>query len=132
MLAHEPIMQLGAFIAVFAPMAVWEAAAVRRQRSYSRLKRWPGNLAIVGLNTHSVAFLPRLVRRVKGQRFTAPTTLERQLESGEEVALIDVRTREEFQGPLGHIAGARNIPIAELSAKVRELTEIKRSPIVAI
>lgn len=51
MFAHEPIIQLGAFIAVLAPMAVWEAAAVRRPRSYSRLKRWPSNLAIVGLNT---------------------------------------------------------------------------------
>lgn len=80
----------------------------------------------------AVAFLPRLVRRLKGQRFTDAATLKRRLESGEEVALIDVRTPEEFQGPLGHIAGASNIPIAELSAKIRELTEIKRKPIVTI
>ena len=80
----------------------------------------------------AVAFLPRLVRRVKGQRFTDPATLKRRLESGEEVALIDVRSAEEFRGPLGHIAGASNIPIAELSAKIRELTEIKRKPIVTI
>jgi len=80
----------------------------------------------------SVAFLPRLARRMKGRRFADPATLKSHLESGEEVALIDVRTADEFQGPLGHIAGARNIPIAELSAKIRELTQIKRKPIVTI
>jgi uncharacterized membrane protein YdjX (TVP38/TMEM64 family) len=80
----------------------------------------------------AVAFLPRLVRRLKGRRFTDPATLKHRLESGEEVALIDVRSAEEFRGPLGHIAGASNIPIAELSAKIRELTEIKRKPIVTI
>jgi uncharacterized membrane protein YdjX (TVP38/TMEM64 family) len=79
-----------------------------------------------------VAFLLRLVRRVKGQRFTDPATLKRRLESGEEVVLIDVRTADEFQGPLGHIAGASKFPIAELSARIRELTEIKRKPIVTI
>jgi uncharacterized membrane protein YdjX (TVP38/TMEM64 family) len=80
----------------------------------------------------AVAFLPRLVRRVKGRRFTDPATLKRRLETGEEVALIDVRSAEEFQGPLGHISGASNIPIAELSAKIRELTGIKRKPIITI
>jgi uncharacterized membrane protein YdjX (TVP38/TMEM64 family) len=77
----------------------------------------------------AVAFLPRLVRRVKGRRFTDPATLKRRLESGEGVAL---RSAEEFRGPLGHVAGASNIPIAELSAKIRELTEIKQKPIVTI
>ena len=80
----------------------------------------------------AVAFLPRLVRMVKGRRFTDRATLKRRLESGEKVALIDVRSAEEFRGPLGHIAGASNIPIAELSAKIRELSEIKRKPIVTI
>ena len=80
----------------------------------------------------AVAFLPRLVRRVKAQRFTDIATLWGQVDSGEEVALIDVRSAEEFRGPLGHIAGARNIPIAELCAKIRELTQIKRKPVITI
>jgi uncharacterized membrane protein YdjX (TVP38/TMEM64 family) len=86
----------------------------------------------LGLLAAAVAFLPRLVRRVKGQRFTDPAILKRRLESGEEVALIDVRSAEEFRGPLGHIAGASNIPIAELSARIRQLTEIKWKPIITI
>jgi len=99
--------------------ASWQAGAIRKAL-----------LALALLA--AVAFLPRLVRSLKGRRFTDPVTLKRRLESGEQVALIDVRTAEEFRGPLGHVAGARNIPIAELSAKIRELTEIKRKPITTI
>ena len=80
----------------------------------------------------AVAFLPRLVRMLKGRRFTDAATLKRRLESGEELALIDVRSIEEFRGPLGHIANARNIPIAELSAKIRDLTDLRRKPIITI
>jgi sterol desaturase/sphingolipid hydroxylase (fatty acid hydroxylase superfamily) len=48
---NEATMRLGAFIGVFTAMALWEAAAPRRPRSYSRLVRWPSNFAIVALNT---------------------------------------------------------------------------------
>jgi len=44
-------VRLGAFIAVFTAMVLWEAVAPRRRRSYSRQRRWPSNLAIVALNT---------------------------------------------------------------------------------
>jgi sterol desaturase/sphingolipid hydroxylase (fatty acid hydroxylase superfamily) len=47
----EATIRLAAFIGVFTAMALWEAAAPRRPRSYSRLTRWPSNLAIVALNT---------------------------------------------------------------------------------
>lgn len=79
----------------------------------------------------AVAFLPRLVRRFKGPRFTNAATLKDRLEAGEKITLIDVRTAEEFRGPLGHVAGATNIPIAELSGKLRELAELK-GPITTI
>jgi sterol desaturase/sphingolipid hydroxylase (fatty acid hydroxylase superfamily) len=51
MLHDQAAIRLGAFIVVFTAMAVWEAAAPRRIRSYSRLRRWPSNLAIVALNS---------------------------------------------------------------------------------
>jgi uncharacterized membrane protein YdjX (TVP38/TMEM64 family) len=78
-----------------------------------------------------VAFLPRLVRRLRGQRYADAASLKRRLESGENVALVDVRTAEEFRGPLGHIAGATNIPITEISGRLRELTEVN-GPIITI
>jgi sterol desaturase/sphingolipid hydroxylase (fatty acid hydroxylase superfamily) len=57
MLTHEAAIRLGAFITVFTVMALWEAAAPRRPRSYSRFRRWPSNLAIVALNTAFVRVL---------------------------------------------------------------------------
>ncbi len=50
-LAHEPAIRLGFFLGVFALVGLWEALAPRRRRSFSRWTRWPGNLAIVALNT---------------------------------------------------------------------------------
>jgi sterol desaturase/sphingolipid hydroxylase (fatty acid hydroxylase superfamily) len=51
MLSDEPAIRLGAFVAVFTTVALWEAWAPRRVRSFPRLRRWPSNLAIVALNT---------------------------------------------------------------------------------
>lgn len=57
MFRFEAEIRLGAFVAIFAAMVVAEAAAPRRARSYSRLRRWPSNLAVVGLNTALVRVL---------------------------------------------------------------------------
>jgi len=37
------------------------------------------------------------------------------------VTVVDVRGPDEFTGPLGHIATARNIPVAELVGRLTEL-----------
>ncbi len=79
-----------------------------------------------------VAFLPRLVRRLRGPRFTDAPTIKRHIERNEELAVIDVRTGEEFDGPLGHIVGARNLPLAELSQKLAELAELRAKPVVLV
>jgi len=57
MAINEATVRLVAFISVFSAMALWEAAAPRRPKSYSRLTRWPSNLAIVVLNTWLVRIL---------------------------------------------------------------------------
>jgi len=51
LLAHEPMIRLAAFAGIFAAMALWELAAPRRRQVIGRLRRWPGNLGIVVLNT---------------------------------------------------------------------------------
>jgi sterol desaturase/sphingolipid hydroxylase (fatty acid hydroxylase superfamily) len=57
MVASEATVRLGVFTAVFTAMALGEAAAPRRARSYSRSRRWPSNLAVVALNTGLVRVL---------------------------------------------------------------------------
>ncbi len=53
-LANEPNVRLGAFLAVLAAIAAWEAIAPRRRQRIPRLLRWPNNLAIVVINTVAV------------------------------------------------------------------------------
>ncbi len=81
----------------------------------------------------AVLLLPRLVRRFRGQpSFIESGELRRRLEHAPETVVIDVRTPEEFIGPLGHIPGARNIPVGELSASLQDREEMKNRPIVLV
>ncbi|MCX7960318.1 MAG: sterol desaturase family protein [Burkholderiales bacterium] len=46
----EAALRLAAFVAVFAAVALWEAAAPRRQRAFARRARWPHNLGLLALD----------------------------------------------------------------------------------
>jgi len=50
LLAHEPVIRLGAFVGVLAVMACWEVLAPRRRLAVGRGTRWTGNLGIVVLD----------------------------------------------------------------------------------
>jgi rhodanese-related sulfurtransferase len=41
--------------------------------------------------------------------------------------VLDVRGPDEFTGPLGHIEGARNLPLPELGARIGEIVGLRRS-----
>ena len=51
LLSNADTIRLAFFVGVFAVMAVWETLVPRRQRAFARLRRWPGNIGIVALNT---------------------------------------------------------------------------------
>ena len=51
LLAHEPVIRLGAFASVLIVMALWEALAPRRPQAIGRARRWPGNLGLVVIGT---------------------------------------------------------------------------------
>jgi uncharacterized membrane protein YdjX (TVP38/TMEM64 family) len=78
-----------------------------------------------------VSFLPRLVRRFRSATMITPQTLQTLLSEGK-VALVDVRSPQEFDGELEHVPGARNIPLAELSARVDELAPWRGQGVVLI
>jgi glyoxylase-like metal-dependent hydrolase (beta-lactamase superfamily II)/rhodanese-related sulfurtransferase len=46
------------------------------------------------------------------------------------IQIVDVREREEFEGPLGRIAGSKSIPLSELPARTGELARDR--PIVTV
>jgi uncharacterized membrane protein YdjX (TVP38/TMEM64 family)/rhodanese-related sulfurtransferase len=81
----------------------------------------------------AIAFLPRFIVRLRRPFSWLKTAeLRRRLDNGEPVTVIDVRGKDEFWGPLGHIANARNIPIAELNDRLPELAGLERTPIVLV
>src|SRR5437868_13633459 len=60
-----------------------------------------------------------------------PAELQRRLAGEGAPVIIDVRGPDEFDGPLGHIPGARNIPLAQLPARASELAAEGR-PLVMV
>lgn len=84
-----------------------------------------------------MAFLPRLIRRLRATSVATPptmdvTTLKQRLDHAESIAVLDVRSNEEYHGPLGHITGARNIPLPELAQRHSELAQVKNMPIAVV
>jgi len=75
----------------------------------------------------------QLIERLRGSfTWIEATELKRRLDHGEAVTILDVRGPDEFTGPLGHIATARNIPVAELAGRLAELAELEGEPIVLV
>lgn len=70
-----------------------------------------------------VTLLPRLLRRLWQPRrdWVDVRELHEQLVGDSAPLLIDVRGRDEFNGSLGHIQDARNIPLSELPTRLEEL-----------
>ena len=89
---------------------------------------------LVGLGEFAMtAFLSRLFRRPRGD---APAWIEvgelqRRLAAGDAVVLVDVRQPEEFTAPPGHLPGAVNVPLADLSGRAGELAA-RREPVVLV
>jgi uncharacterized membrane protein YdjX (TVP38/TMEM64 family)/rhodanese-related sulfurtransferase len=82
-----------------------------------------------------VAFLPRLVRRLRGDglpRWIEVHDMTACLEDRSGIAVIDVRGPDEFKGPLGHIAGARNLPVGELPARLMEINALKDKSVILV
>jgi rhodanese-related sulfurtransferase len=57
--------------------------------------------------------------------------LVRRLDTADAPLVLDVRGPEEFVGPLGHIAGAHNLPLPDLAARLGEATGSGR-PLVVV
>jgi rhodanese-related sulfurtransferase len=77
--------------------------------------------------------LRRLIERLRGSfAWIEAPELKGRLDHGEAMTILDVRGPDEFTGPLGHIATARNIPVAELAGRLTELAGLEEEPIVLV
>jgi rhodanese-related sulfurtransferase len=70
-------------------------------------------------------------REAGGMTWIEPAQLQRRLSSDDALVLLDVRGPDEFAGPLGHIAGAVNLPLTELPTHLAELAAAPR-PLVIV
>lgn len=80
-------------------------------------------------------FLPRLARRLRrapSRPMTEVAALAQRLAGGDDVTILDVRGRDEYDGPLGHIPDSLNIPLPELPGRLAELDPLRQRPLVLV
>lgn len=78
-------------------------------------------------------FMPRLMA---GVPFVEPRAVNDLMDGGMELVIIDVRSDEEFNGPLGHAPGALNLAGRELDNRLaaadKRLEGLKDAPIFIV
>jgi uncharacterized membrane protein YdjX (TVP38/TMEM64 family) len=79
----------------------------------------------------AVAFLPRLVARLRQAPMLEVDELAERLRSGTGIVL-DVRSPQELAGEQGHIPGVLNIPLDQLPARLGELGDDPERPIAIV
>jgi len=79
-----------------------------------------------------VAFLPRLIGRLRQKPTVSIQELKQRLDTGEDLLVLDVRSAEDFVGEQGHITRVTNIPLEELPNRLAELGDYEEYPVLII
>ncbi|MGD8742576.1 MAG: VTT domain-containing protein [Granulosicoccaceae bacterium] len=79
-----------------------------------------------------VAFLPRLIGRLRRGPMLNVEQLKHGLDNDEDILVLDVRSADEFIGEQGHIKNAKNIPVEDLAERVDELLDRLERPIAIV
>ena len=79
-----------------------------------------------------VAFLPRLIGKLRRGPMLDISQLKQRLDAGEHMLVLDVRTAEDFAGEQGHIAVATNIPVEELAVRLAEISDYQERPVIIV
>lgn len=70
-----------------------------------------------------IAFLPRLIGRLRRRSMLRFQDLKQRLGRHEGVLVLDVRTAADHVGEQGHIADSTNIPVEDLVTRLEELSD---------
>jgi uncharacterized membrane protein YdjX (TVP38/TMEM64 family)/rhodanese-related sulfurtransferase len=79
-----------------------------------------------------VAFLPRLIGRLRRRSTIDIPQLKQRLDAGEDLLVLDVRTPEDFAGEQGHIPRSTNIPVEELGTRLAEISDYQERPVITV
>ena len=78
-------------------------------------------------------FMPRLMA---GVPFVEPKAVHDLMAGGKDLVIIDIRTKEEYRGDLGHIPGSINLAGMELDNRIeaadKKLESLKAEPIFVL
>ncbi len=85
-------------------------------------------VALLGL----VAFLPRIITRVRKGSMLTISHLKKRLDDGDDILLLDVRTAEDYEGEQGHITGSVLIPLEQLEKRIDEISDYYEKTVVTI
>lgn len=82
----------------------------------------------------AIAVLPRLFARMKTteNNWIDADELRQNIASAKSSIIVDVRGPDEFNGPLGHIKGALNIPLAELPQRLTEINAGETQAVIMV
>jgi uncharacterized membrane protein YdjX (TVP38/TMEM64 family)/rhodanese-related sulfurtransferase len=79
-----------------------------------------------------VAFLPRLIGRLRRGPMMGVVQLKHKLDQQQDVLVLDVRTGKDYLGEQGHIANSKNIPIEDLGSRLDEIADYVERPIAIV
>ncbi|OOY34783.1 sulfurtransferase [Solemya velum gill symbiont] len=79
-----------------------------------------------------VAFIPRLVGRLRQGPMIDVSELAKQLKENDPPLILDVRTVEDYVGKQGYIIGSFNIPLEELKQRIAEISDHNDSPVAIV
>jgi len=79
-----------------------------------------------------VAFIPRLINKLRKVEMIDITQLKSQLDAEEDILLLDVRSAADYIGEQGHIAQSTLLPLEELKQRVSTIEDYRSKPVVTI
>ena len=79
-----------------------------------------------------LALIALMRRQGANVQAVLPAELNEWMRAGKDLVVVDVRTEEEYRGPLGHIKGARLIPIQDLRNRLGELEKAREKTLVLV
>jgi len=65
-------------------------------------------------------------------RAMTPELLRQDILSGRDVTILDVRSSDEFRGSVGHLAGARSLPLTQLRGRRSEVSGLEHRLVVVV
>jgi rhodanese-related sulfurtransferase len=100
--------------------------------SYSRVTELAGFVLLIAATLWDWRAGGRASAAVDDVSWIEPGSLAERLGRDPKLVIVDVRGADEFCGALGHLRGARNIPLDELQRRISELADFKERELTLV